>query len=100
MIKIVAEALFSPEQSIELHDTLESVYKETSLRVLNLLKEKYRMLDHLQALRQYLLLGQGDFIRHLLELLAYVYFYKRNVEFSSRILFKLRRGDLLFVNAG
>ncbi|XP_022918951.1 gamma-tubulin complex component 3 [Onthophagus taurus] len=65
-----AEALFSPEQSIELHTALESVYRETSLRVLNLLKNKFRLLEHLQALRRYLLLGQGDFIRHLLELLA------------------------------
>lgn len=66
----IAEALFAPEQSIEFHATLENVYKETSLRVLNLLKNKYKLNEHLQSLRRYLLLGQGDFIRHLLELLA------------------------------
>lgn len=65
-----AEALYTPEQSIDLHSTLESVYRETSLRVLDLLKGKFRLIEHLQALRRYLLLGQGDFIRHLLELLA------------------------------
>lgn len=65
-----AEALFAPEQSIEFHATLENVYKETSLRVLDLLKNKYKLYEHLQSLRRYLLLGQGDFIRHLLELLA------------------------------
>lgn len=67
-----AEVLFEPEHCIEFHSTLQSVYKETSYRVLELLKGKFRLLDHLQALRRYLLLGQGDFIRHLLELLAYV----------------------------
>ncbi|XP_060528950.1 gamma-tubulin complex component 3 [Cylas formicarius] len=65
-----AEALFKPEESIEFHSTLESVYKETSLRVLDLLKNKFNLYDHLQSLRRYLLLGQGDFIRYLLELLA------------------------------
>ncbi|XP_056635486.1 gamma-tubulin complex component 3 homolog [Diorhabda sublineata] len=64
-----AEALFAPEQSIEFHATLENVYKETSIRVLDLLKNKYKLYEHLQSLRRYLLLGQGDFIRHLLELL-------------------------------
>ncbi|CAH1113834.1 unnamed protein product [Psylliodes chrysocephalus] len=65
-----AESLFAPEQSIEFHTTLENVYKETSIRVLDLLKNKYKLYEHLQSLRRYLLLGQGDFIRHLLELLA------------------------------
>ncbi|RZB40076.1 gamma-tubulin complex component 3 [Asbolus verrucosus] len=65
-----AEALFAPEQSLEFDATLEKVYRETSLRVLDLLKNKYRLFEHLQSLRRYLLLGQGDFIRHLLELLV------------------------------
>lgn len=65
-----AEALFTPEQSIEFHSTLESVYKETSLRVLDLLKNNFKLYEHLQSLRRYLLLGQGDFIRHLLDLLT------------------------------
>ncbi|KAJ8911185.1 hypothetical protein NQ315_006028 [Exocentrus adspersus] len=68
---ITTEALFAPEQSIEFHATLDNVYKETSLRVLDLLKNKYKLYEHLQSLRRYLLLGQGDFIRHLLELLAH-----------------------------
>ncbi|CAH0557143.1 unnamed protein product [Brassicogethes aeneus] len=65
-----AEALFATGQNIEFHTTLENVYRETSLRVLDLLKNKFRLYEHLQSLRRYLLLGQGDFIRHLLELLV------------------------------
>ncbi|CAG9763342.1 unnamed protein product [Ceutorhynchus assimilis] len=64
------EALFKPEQSIEFHSTLEGIYKETSFRVLDLLRNKFKLYEHLQSLRRYLLLGQGDFIRHLLELLT------------------------------
>ncbi|KAF5284977.1 hypothetical protein FQA39_LY16842 [Lamprigera yunnana] len=66
----IADSLFIPDKSVDLHSNLENVYKETSHRVLCMLKEKYMLLEHLQALRRYLLLGQGDFIRHLLELLA------------------------------
>ncbi|KAK4880318.1 hypothetical protein RN001_008464 [Aquatica leii] len=64
------DSLFLPDKSIDLHSNLENVYKETSHRVLCMLKDKYMLLEHFQALRRYLLLGQGDFIRHLLELLA------------------------------
>jgi gamma-tubulin complex component 3 len=31
--------------------------------------KKYKLLDHFNALRRYLLLGQGDFIRHLMDLM-------------------------------
>lgn len=67
---VKAEALFAPEQTIVLRNAIESVFRETSARVLDLLKNKYQLMDHFQALRRYLLLGQGDFIRHLLELLS------------------------------
>jgi gamma-tubulin complex component 3 len=33
------------------------------------LHAKYQFMDHLKAMRRYLLLGQGDFIRHLMDLL-------------------------------
>lgn len=64
------DSLYVPDKSLDLHINLENVYRETSHRVLYMLKDKYRLVEHLQALRRYLLLGQGDFIRHLLELLA------------------------------
>lgn len=72
-VYFVVEVLFDTERSIEFHSALETVYKEASLHVLLLLRENFRLMEHLQALRRYLLLGQGDFIRHLLELLAYVF---------------------------
>lgn len=42
------------------------MYIETSSQLLSLLKEKYKLMDHLKALRRYLLLGQGDFIQYLM----------------------------------
>lgn len=63
------EALFVEDHDGELQNMLEQAYRETSRRVLDVLNNNYKFFDHLQALRRYLLLGQGDFIRHLMELL-------------------------------
>lgn len=44
-------------------------YFDTSKYLLDVLNRNYLLLEHLQAMRRYLLLGQGDFIRHLMDLL-------------------------------
>lgn len=48
---------------------IDAAYFETSKYLLDVLNKKYSLLDHMQAVRRYLLLGQGDFIRHLMDLL-------------------------------
>ncbi len=48
---------------------IDVVYEETSKHLLEVLQNKYKFLEHLKAMRRYLLLGQGDFIRHLMDLL-------------------------------
>nr|CAD7264144.1 unnamed protein product [Timema shepardi] len=63
------ETLFLMEREGELQATIDSAYLEASCRVKDVLIDKYNFLDHLQAMRKYLLLGQGDFIRYLMELL-------------------------------
>ncbi|KAF7728906.1 Gamma-tubulin complex component 3 [Apophysomyces ossiformis] len=45
-------------------------YLETSKKLLDLLKGKYKLMEHLRALKRYLLLGQGDFIQHLMDTLG------------------------------
>lgn len=50
---------------------IDAAYFETSKYLLDVLNRKYSLLDHMQAMRRYLLLGQGDFIRHLMDLLKY-----------------------------
>lgn len=48
---------------------IDAAYFETSKYLLDVLNKNYSLLEHLQAMRRYLLLGQGDFIRHLMDLL-------------------------------
>ena len=55
--------------SSALGDFIDMVYDNTSKHLLNVLFKRYKFLDHLKAMRRYLLLGQGDFIRHLMDLL-------------------------------
>ncbi|KAI5090002.1 gamma-tubulin complex component 3 isoform X1 [Silurus meridionalis] len=67
----------SPKDAAELFTDLEgafqskidAAYFETSKYLLDVLNNNYQLLEHLQAMRRYLLLGQGDFIRHLMDLL-------------------------------
>ena len=61
--------LFSHPTDNKFHEILERCYKETSSLVLDILFKQYKLLDHVTAMRKYLLLGQGDLIRYLLELL-------------------------------
>ena len=49
--------------------TINKAYKIASERLLDTLMQKEKLLEHLTALRRYLLLGQGDFIRHLVDLI-------------------------------
>lgn len=64
------EALFMEDRDGDLQAMMDSAYLETSRRVLDVMTGQYQFLVHLQALRRYLLLGQGDFIRYLMELLG------------------------------
>ncbi|CAG8598062.1 10600_t:CDS:10 [Rhizophagus irregularis] len=51
---------------IALESSIDATYTATSQRLLNILFTKYKLEKHLTALKQYLLLGQGDFIQHLM----------------------------------
>jgi gamma-tubulin complex component 3 len=69
---------YSREASRELHygdtATLESsideAYKTTMARLIYLMSTKFHLFDHLGALKNYLLLGAGDFVSILMESLA------------------------------
>ncbi|XP_072294508.1 gamma-tubulin complex component 3 [Eucyclogobius newberryi] len=50
-------------------EKIDAAYHDTSKYLLDVLNRNYLLLEHLQAMRRYLLLGQGDFIRHLMDLL-------------------------------
>ena len=64
---------------------IDVVCKETSRHLLDVLYNKYKFMEHLKAMRRYLLLGQGDFIRHLMDLLEWVETWNRMVDETSPI---------------
>ncbi|EGX90178.1 Gamma tubulin complex protein 3 [Cordyceps militaris CM01] len=49
---------------------IDEAYKTTMKRLMDLMANKFQLFDHLQALKSYFLLGQGDFIALLMESLA------------------------------
>ncbi|XP_019385195.1 PREDICTED: gamma-tubulin complex component 3 isoform X2 [Crocodylus porosus] len=73
----VAKPAETPKDAADLFTDLENAFQEkidaayfeTSKYLLDVLNKKYNLLEHMQAMRRYLLLGQGDFIRHLMDLL-------------------------------
>ncbi|XP_032879048.1 gamma-tubulin complex component 3 isoform X2 [Amblyraja radiata] len=73
----VAKSSVSPKDAAELFTDLEgafqekidAAYHETSKYLLDVLNQNYNLLEHIKAVRRYLLLGQGDFVRHLMDLL-------------------------------
>ncbi|OCT92539.1 hypothetical protein XELAEV_18015595mg [Xenopus laevis] len=73
----VGKSAESPKDAAELFTDLENAFQtkidaayfDTSRYLLDVLNKNYNLLEHMQAMRRYLLLGQGDFIRHLMDLL-------------------------------
>ncbi|KAK4229651.1 Spc98 family-domain-containing protein [Podospora fimiseda] len=49
---------------------IDEAYKTTMQRLMSLMNNRFHLFDHLQALKSYILLGQGDFIALLMESLA------------------------------
>lgn len=49
---------------------IDEAYKTTMQRLMMLMSTRFHLFDHLQALKNYILLGQGDFIALLMESLA------------------------------
>ncbi|KAM4537969.1 gamma-tubulin complex component 3 isoform 1-T1 [Fundulus diaphanus] len=65
--KDAAELLSDLEGAFQ--EKIDAAYFDTSKYLLDVLNRNYLLLEHLKAMRRYLLLGQGDFIRHLMDLL-------------------------------
>ncbi|XP_070173338.1 gamma-tubulin complex component 3-like isoform X2 [Littorina saxatilis] len=63
------QSMFIQDEDASFQKMIDGVYTDTSRHLLDVLHAKYKFMDHLKAMRRYLLLGQGDFIRHLMDLL-------------------------------
>ncbi len=53
-----------------LEASIDKAYKATMARLIYLMDDKFQLFEHLNALKRYLLLGQGDFIALLMESLS------------------------------
>ncbi|RKP25210.1 Spc98 family-domain-containing protein [Syncephalis pseudoplumigaleata] len=53
-----------------LETSIDTVYRATSRRLLDTLYTRYRVIDHMQAIKRFLLLGQGEFVQHLMDALG------------------------------
>lgn len=62
-----SKGLLCEENDFE--NLLTTAYREVSQKSLELLFGTFKLRNHFRGLRQYLFLGQGDFIRHLMDLL-------------------------------
>lgn len=84
-------------------EKIDVAYFDTSKYLLDVLNRNYLLLEHLQAMRRYLLLGQGDFIRHLMDLLKSAgpssspssIFSSRRLPLTDVVCFSLCRPELV-----
>ncbi|KAK7202614.1 gamma tubulin complex protein 3 [Myxozyma melibiosi] len=58
------------EEAKDLEGAIDVAYKATLRHLMSLLTSKFQLHDHILALKNYILLGQGDFVAMLIELLA------------------------------
>lgn len=61
------EDIFADVADTKLHIMVNEVYLNTSKKVLDIVMGPHKLLEHLQAMRKYLLLGQGDLVGLLME---------------------------------
>ncbi|KAI1314677.1 Gamma-tubulin complex component 3 [Mortierella claussenii] len=73
----------------ELEGSIDAAYLGTSRRLLHLLTTKFKLVDHLTAIKRYILLGQGDFIQQLMESLGSNLSQKADTLFRHNLTGKL-----------
>lgn len=82
--------MLDQKKDLQFQEMIDVAYLETSTSLMNILLKKYKLMDHFNALRRYLLLGQGDFIRHLMDLME-------SVEFSFLVFYLILINLCIFI---
>jgi len=59
----------------QFEEKIEEIYQNTSKRLLELIFTKYELMSHIESFRKYLLLGQGDFVQRLMDLIEFDFFF-------------------------
>ena len=57
--------------TVALEQRIDKAYLTTTSKLVELMKSKFGLWDHLNAFKKYILLGQGDFIALLMESIGY-----------------------------
>lgn len=55
---------------VGLERSISLAYSMASQRLFDIFFDKFRLMDHLKALKDYLMLGKGDFVEILMESLG------------------------------
>jgi len=58
--------------TVALEQRIDKAYLTTTSKLVDLMKSKFGLWDHLNAFKKYILLGQGDFIALLMESIGYL----------------------------
>jgi gamma-tubulin complex component 3 len=61
----------------QLEISIDKAYKVSSVHLLSLFFDKFKLMDHLKAIKKYLLLAQGDFCQSLMDSLGWNIAYSR-----------------------
>lgn len=76
-----------------LEKSIDDAYKTTMARLIELMENKFRLFEHLNALKKYLLLGAGDFIAVLLESLAPALDRPANTQYRHTLTAQLEHAE-------
>lgn len=60
---------FNLDLNAQIMRRIDETYESTSTRLLHVMKTEYKLMVHFRAMRNYMLLGQGDFVHYLLDVL-------------------------------
>lgn len=63
----LATAVLKYSDIAGLERTIDAAYQVASQRLYDVFFDKFKLMDHLSALKNYILLGHGDFTEHLME---------------------------------
>ncbi|EPY50524.1 gamma tubulin complex Spc98/GCP3 subunit Alp6 [Schizosaccharomyces cryophilus OY26] len=66
--KFAKKLSYTDSQSLKL--TIDMAYTQSTRHLVKLMEEKFHLSEHLNAIKKYILLGQGDFVAYLMESLG------------------------------
>jgi gamma-tubulin complex component 3 len=75
---LITSLAFKYSDIAGLERSIDAAYQIASKRLFDVFFDKFNLLDHLLALKHYLMLGHGDFADHLMEALACVSLFSAN----------------------